>query len=111
MEFFAHNGFYEEERKIGNRYAVDVEIETNFNTASETDDLSKTINYEVIYKIVEHQIHQESKLLEHIVFNINNALIAEFGTIAEVRTTVCKHNPPFGGLCDKVCISDILKQN
>lgn len=108
MEFFAHNGFYAEEQKIGNRYSVDVEIETNFTDASLTDDLSKTINYEVVYQIVLQEIHKNSKLLESIVHQINLQLCQNFTSIQQVTTTVCKHNPPFGGLCQKVCISDTL---
>ncbi len=111
MDFFAHNGFYEAERKIGNRYSIDLEIETNFESAGMHDDLSKTINYETLYKIVESEIHKQSKLLEHIVHNINRSAFNQFDTIKSITTTVCKKNPPFGGLCEEVCITDTISRS
>ena len=108
MEFFAHNGYYEEEQNIGNRYAVDVEIETDFTEAAVNDRLENTINYEQIYRIVNREINRRYKLLEAIVYQINTGISKEFDSVKKVTTTVCKHNPPFGGLCEKVCISDTL---
>ena len=34
MEFFAFHGYYDEEQKIGNKYGVDLYIETNLNAAA-----------------------------------------------------------------------------
>ena len=46
MRFHAYHGFYNEERKIGGYYTVDVYIETSLPRSAFQDDLTGTVNYE-----------------------------------------------------------------
>ena len=48
MEFFAYHGLYELERKEGNQFRVDIEIETDFTKGALSDEISGTLNYEDI---------------------------------------------------------------
>ena len=80
----------------------------DFNTAAEEDKLSETVNYEKLYAIAEAEIYKRSKLLEHIVYNINAKVKEQFPGIKAVHTTVCKFNPPIGGICKQVCVSDSI---
>ena len=52
MRFYSHQGFYEEERTIGGKYVVDIYFDVDFEKASDTDELSGTINYEEVYALV-----------------------------------------------------------
>ena len=51
MRFYAYHGFYNEERKTGGNYVVDVYIETNLPRQAFQDDLFKTVNYETVHFI------------------------------------------------------------
>ena len=47
MEFFAYHGCFDEEQVIGTKFLVDLYLETETKEAELTDDLSKTINYQL----------------------------------------------------------------
>tara|TARA_A100000171_G_scaffold52377_1_gene70467 strand:+ start:860 stop:1225 length:366 start_codon:yes stop_codon:yes gene_type:complete len=101
MEFYAYHGFYEEERKIGNRYSVDIEVTTNFEKAAQQDDLSGTVDYVQLYEIVKNRMATPAKLLEKLGQEIIDGIFERFSSVSEVKVSVAKHNPPFGGICAK----------
>lgn len=99
MEFYAYHGFYEEERKIGNRYTVDIEVATDFEKAALTDDLNGTIDYVQLYAIVKRIMEKPAKLLEKLGKEIIDEVFDRFPPALSVKVSVAKHNPPFGGVC------------
>ncbi len=105
LEFFAYHGFYEEERKIGNRYEVDIRVETDFDQASEDDLLEHTVDYGQLYRIVSEEMQQSTKLLERLAGRIAERVLQETAPVLKVEITLSKHNPPLGGLCKKSSIT------
>lgn len=101
MEFFAYHGFYDEERKIGNKYSVTLQVETDFHQAAEEDRLSGTINYVELYAIVKKTMEEPSRLLEHIGQTIIDRIREKYGDDVRTEVSVSKHNPPLGGICAK----------
>ncbi len=98
LEFFAYHGFYPEERKIGNRFGVDITVGTDFTGAAMLDKLKQTVNYELLYNIVKNEMNSPAKLLEHLAYNILLRVFADFPTVTSVRVSVRKFNPPIGGV-------------
>lgn len=105
MEFFAHHGYYQEEQKIGNKFAVDIMIVTDLSDAAEHDVLEETINYETLYKIIRHVMSEPTKLLEHLGKRIIDTVFEEFHQVSSVKVKVSKYNPPVGGICQKASVS------
>lgn len=105
LEFFAHHGFYKEEQKIGNKFAVDITISTDLTSAAEHDELNETINYEVLYRIIRHVMNEPTKLLEHIGKRIIEAVFLEFPQADDIQVKVSKFNPPVGGICQKASVT------
>ncbi len=99
MEFFSHHGYYDEERKIGNKYSVDLEVELDVTAAAKSDRLSETANYETLYAITAKVMSETLHLLEHIADNIITEIKMKFPEIIRVKVKVSKHNPPIKGLC------------
>lgn len=104
LDFFAHHGYYEEERKVGNKYTVDVEVLIE-NTSFTDDDLDQTVNYEEIYLTVSTIMSVSTKLLETLASSMCRELLKQFGSIAQVTATVSKHNPPIKGVCKKATVT------
>lgn len=104
LDFFAHHGYYEEERKVGNKYTVDVEVLVE-NTTYTDDDLDHTINYEEIYLTVSTIMSVSTKLLETLASSMCRELLKQFGTVQQVTATVSKHNPPIKGVCKQASVS------
>ena len=97
MEFYAYHGVYEEERKKGGKYVIDVLVHTNAKEAELYDDLNGTVNYEQIYKAVEQNMQQPVKLIEHLARKIINDI--RLFVVAEdtIRIKIRKIHPPLDG--------------
>jgi 7,8-dihydroneopterin aldolase/epimerase/oxygenase len=104
MHFHAYHGFYEEEQIMGNDYSLDVSVMIDTTSASETDDLYKTVNYETIYEISKMVMSEKAKLLETITERIIDALKHQFNNIQEVKVCLKKINPALGGHVDFVSV-------
>jgi dihydroneopterin aldolase len=96
MEFYAYHGVYEEERKIGGKYIVDVLVYTNAKDAELHDDLNGTVNYEQIYKVVEQNMQQPVKLIERLVRKIMDDIRLFVVKEDTIRIKIRKLNPPLG---------------
>ena len=105
LEFFAYHGFHDEEQKMGNKYAVDVSVTTNFNEAAEKDILSETVNYAELYKIVRAEMHKPSRLLENIGKRIIKHVFADFKHVSSIEISISKFNPPIGGVCERAKVT------
>lgn len=101
IQFFAYHGFHSEERKIGNKYEIDLNIQADLGTSTTTDDLSQTVDYEQVYKIIKNEIEIPTKLLEKIAHRILDSLLVKFPQIVAIEVSVSKFNPPVGGICQR----------
>lgn len=110
LEFFAHHGYYAEEQKIGNKFAVDITIYTDLADAAEHDDLKETINYEALYRLIRHEMSEPTKLLEHLGKRIIDVVFLHFPSVYEIEVSVSKYNPPVGGICHRATVSLIEKR-
>jgi len=99
-EFFAYHGWYPEERKLGNRFVVDIDVDFIEETSFAGDDISGTINYEQLYEIVEAQMKETKKLIETVGRNILDTTKDRFPAAKKVRVTIKKLNPPLRGKVD-----------
>ncbi len=105
LEFFAYHGFYDEEQKIGNKYAVDIAVTADFSEAARRDRLSATVNYEEIYHITANVMQQPARLLEHIAHRIIQEIREKYPSVDSVEVSVSKFNPPVGGVCHRARIT------
>jgi len=105
MEFFAFHGYYDEEQKIGNKYGVDLYINTDLLAAGESDKLQETVNYEVLYKLVAREMQAPARLLEHIAHRVLDRIMAELPHVRKVKVCVSKFNPPLGGICRRARVT------
>jgi dihydroneopterin aldolase len=98
MEFYAFHGHYQEEQIVGNRFLVDLELETNMSKPSETDQLEDAVNYQLAYKLIKKEMqNKKSNLLENIGKRILDSLYAEMEGIDKATVRVRKMHPPMGG--------------
>ena len=99
--FYAHHGVMEEEHRIGGRYEVDVSMELDFEQAARTDDLTRTVDYDRVYKIIQKTVTTNRFfLIERLAFLIAKEIIDSVGVVQSATVTVRKPNPPVGGPSD-----------
>lgn len=105
MEFYAFHGCYETERIVGNKFLVDLLIETDCTRSSETDNIEDAVNYQKAYELIKDEIQIKSHLLENVCKRIIDVLYSNFENIEKIKVKVSKLNPPMGGQMQKVSVT------
>ena len=105
---FSYHGCLEEEAKIGSNYRVDLIIKTNLKPSAKTDELTDTVDYVDLNRIVVEEMAIRAKLLEHVAKRIMDRVLKELFMVTQVKVEVTKLNPPIGGDVEGVTI--IMKQ-
>ena len=96
MEYYGYHGVFEEERKLGQRFYIDLELEMDLREAGDQDDLTKTINYAEIHALVKSIVENKSfKLIEALGENIASSLFDTYTSINALTVKVTKPHPPF----------------
>ncbi len=99
-QFHGKHGVSPEERAVGGRVIVDVELEYDLTQAGVSDDLRNTINYSDVFKTVRAQVEDQNfSLLEGLGHKIAEAVLAKFPANA-VTVYVRKSPPPIKGIVD-----------
>ncbi len=104
LEFFAFHGYQKEEKKIGNRYGVDIVVDADLEEAALHDQLVETIDYTRLYEVVRKEMQESSSLLEHIAQRIVDQIFLTYPQVNQIEITVSKFNPPIGGICKRAYV-------
>lgn len=91
----AYHGWYPEEQRIGSNFTVNVEVA--FARKSIEEQLDNTVNYEVLNQIIVHAMSLPRKLLETVVEEILQAVIARYDFLLSAEVTIVKHYPAMPG--------------
>ena len=105
LEFHAYHGVYPQERSSGNKFEVDVSVESHIDPSAMADDLSGTINYEDLYAVIKAEMAMPSKLLERVAHSIAEKILSTFSAALSVQVNISKFNPPIGGVCRKASVT------
>ncbi|MCX2726556.1 dihydroneopterin aldolase [Thermomicrobium sp. 4228-Ro] len=98
LQFYGYHGVHPEERQLGQRFAVDLEVELDLEPAAVRDALAETVNYGALYQTVRRVLEGEPRqLLEAVAGEIVRAVFAEYPPVAAVRVRVWKLSPPIAG--------------
>ncbi|MNP36106.1 Dihydroneopterin aldolase [compost metagenome] len=96
MEYYGYHGVFPEERKLGQRYYIDLELEMDLREAGEQDDLTKTVNYAEIHEVVKDIVENKSfQLIEALGEVIASSLLDNYTSIYALTVKVTKPHPPF----------------
>ncbi|MFD1062606.1 dihydroneopterin aldolase [Winogradskyella litorisediminis] len=104
IRVFANHGCLQEETKIGSDYRVDLEVKANLKTSAKTDELSDTVDYVFLNKVVREEMAIPSKLLETVAKRILDRIFSEDNMVTKATISVSKINPPIGGDVEMVTI-------
>ena len=96
MEFYAFHGHFKEEQIVGNKFLIDLEIETDLEPAGLSDRLEDAVDYTVACRVVKQEMEKKSKLLENIAKRILDALYLNIKNIKKATVKIKKMNPPVG---------------
>jgi dihydroneopterin aldolase len=105
IRVYAYHGCLPEETKIGSDYRVDISVDANLDISAKSDELSDTVDYVHLNKIVKEEMAIASKLLEHVAKRIIDRIFSELEMVKKAKVKVAKLNPPLGGDVEDVNIT------
>lgn len=105
MEFYAFHGHYREEQIVGNKFLIDLTIETDLEPAATSDRLGDAADYQIAYRVVKEEMGKRSNMLENIASRILDSLYANMDNIEKATIRIRKMNPPMGGHIGSVGVS------
>ncbi len=104
IKLYSYHGCLDEEAMIGSWYKIDVEVEADLSKSVITDELSHTVDYVQLKRIVKIEMSIRSKLLEVVAKRILDRMFLELKLITKATVSVAKINPPIGGNVQDVVI-------
>lgn len=105
LRLFARHGVFEEERINGNTFELTVRLGYPIGQAMLTDDVTDTLNYAEAVEIIRTEMDIPSRLLEHVVGRIRNALLAAYPDITSGFIRLTKLNPPIPADIDGTAVA------
>ena len=87
---FGHHGFLEEERRLGQRFLVDLRADVK-GDAPETDDIDDTVDYRRLAALVREVFAgPERLLLERLAGAVADGILEQFAYVERVRVRIRK---------------------
>ncbi len=106
-EFYSYHGVKSEERKLGGKFQVDLDLYYDANKAIENDDVKSALNYEQVIHYIGEIINGDAyKLIETIANKILNSLFSKFTELVEATVRVRKLNVPVKRFIDYVEVEE-----
>lgn len=105
ISIFGFHGCMKEETKVGSLFTIDLEINTDFKKCYISDNLSDTIDYTYLYKIIKEEMLIRSNLIEHLANRIIKKIKINVKNIDLIKIKLCKICPPLTGAeINKICV-------
>ena len=97
LVIYAYHGVKPEEKKLGQRFIISCELETDTHNAGTSDDLTQTVNYSKASKLITRLATEQGfDLIETLAEHLAKSLLLEYPLLTGVRMTVKKPWAPIG---------------
>lgn len=107
---FAHHGIYEEEKILGNEFELQISIK-HMPRYLPVKHIADTIDYAAVYELVKKRMDIPTPLLETVITDIAQKVLAQFSLAEEVYVSIRKIHPPISQFQGSVGVSFELKRN
>lgn len=100
LELFSKHGWYPEEKILGNRYRVDIDVVLRNWQPADSSDLSQSVNYGQLADIAHQVMGTPTDLLETLADSMIAQIVKLNPAIDMIVVSIQKANPPLGLLCE-----------
>lgn len=110
LEFIGFHGVFPEEKKLGQKFLVSLELTVDTREAGKTGDLSKSVHYGLVAQDVEKLFLEKSvDLIESCVEEIAEMILKKYELVKEVKVTVKKPWAPLQMHFENVAVEIVRK--
>lgn len=97
FEVFANHGVFEEEKNLGQKFILSIELNLDLRKAAINGDLDETINYgELCIKVEKEFTRKKYDLIETAAENIAEFILLEYDKVRSVKVLLKKPWAPIG---------------
>lgn len=101
MAFYGFHGVLEEEKNIGQKFFVDLELLLDLSAAGKSDAVEHTVSYADVYDDVKYFVESARyNLIEALGENICNMVLSKYSEVKEVTIRIKKPEAPVRGIFD-----------
>lgn len=99
------HGVLDEERRLGQRFFIDLLCRLPEGHRVRDDDLASTVDYAAVFALVQKLAGENPcRLLETLATRITQAVLDQFPLVAEVEIEIRKPAAPIGGILDHAAV-------
>ncbi|OFI05860.1 bifunctional folate synthesis protein [Clostridium acetireducens DSM 10703] len=97
LEVYGYHGVNKEEKSMGQKFLISVEIFTNLRKAALEDNIESTINYaELCYEIEEEFKKEKYDLIEKAAEKLANYILLKYSSVERIKLNIKKPWAPIG---------------
>ncbi|MEG2353485.1 MAG: 2-amino-4-hydroxy-6-hydroxymethyldihydropteridine diphosphokinase [Clostridium sp.] len=105
LEIFAFHGVMKEEKTLGQKFLLSMELGVDLRGAGLSDDLDKTVHYGILSEEVERVFQSKSHdLIEKAAEEVATYVLGKYQLIREIKLTLKKPWAPVGKSLDYVAV-------
>ena len=95
LALFAHHGALPGEREVGQRFLLDIVVETDFSAVARSGRLADTVDYGAVAELAQTTFLERAEdLIEVVAVRLCERILAAFPPAAAVEVTVRKPAAP-----------------
>lgn len=111
LEFYAYHGVKKEEKKLGGKFQVDIELVYDSKNAVINDDINFAVNYEeVVFTVSEIVLNESYDLIETLANEILNSVMDKYEEVKKVKVKIRKLNVPMRRIVKYVEIEQSMER-
>ena len=97
LEVFAHHGVMKQEKELGQKFLISLELFLNLKEAGKNDDLGSTVNYGELCHEVEKEFQKKSyDLIEGAAEGLAEFVLLNYNRVEKVKVVIKKPWAPIG---------------
>lgn len=112
LEYYAYHGVKKEEKKLGGKYQLDIDVHYDSKNAAINDDINYAVNYEeIVYIVSELMLNESYDLIETLANEILNTIFDKFELVVVATVRIRKMNVPMRRVVNFVEIEQSLERS
>ena len=112
IEIFANHGVFQEEKNLGQKFLLTVELSLDIKEAASTYDLSKSVHYgELCHKVIDVFQEETLDLIESVVNKVANFILDNYSMVKSVKVLLKKPWAPIGRHLDYAAVETIIARH
>lgn len=112
VELFGNHGVFKEEKILGQKFILSLELSLDFSGAAKKGDLSKSVHYGELCHNVERIFQEKSyDLIETVVYKIGYYILNEYEMVREVKVLLKKPWAPIGRHLEGAAVETVIARH